>query len=606
MGARNTCHLAPINGATVLVLCAISAWSATCPSFTHMDDITIVNRSTLPVGYYIFGRASSTGLYRSLVHSCRIQQVPGTGSDIVEYTDISDDGHWILYVDSRVPKIVLTLIDGSHRIAVPVDSVEPGFPTIAGFYRRSPLGDEIFYMADSYTLRAVRTTLQDTNVSFGADRTIARLLDPTRLETRVVMNIHDSYGISADQVFGNFCPWNGSSFVWRSGYLTIPLGGTGTATTADLYQWKNDSLQTTNGCQHTMSHDGRYCLANPGSVGSACVPRWNHKGFYITPFRRKGDPPVDIYAENIDVYGTSINWCPAEYRFGTGSEVNFTDWHFSNDTEYVIGAQEGSRSPYHGMWLVAWRTSTWSQLSPDTDSIDVSHPSAYLGAVDSLSFDTATAPVDSGTDTIPHMDPFDPHYRVLSPNGNEVFRAGEACTVRVTSTKHGNAVARVSPDGGLSLFDLPGLTRSIDPLSDSVIVWTIPHWFVSAHPGGGLDSTSLVSDYCQIVIQDYSVDTYRDESDSFFRIIDSGGAWALGRSRSASVPPPRSMTTTRLGFAHAGGVVGHLHDGARFAIYDMRGRFMSGMTGAGTGPHGVPDRVRVLAGGSYVLRVTYP
>ena len=134
-----------------------------------------------------------------------------------------------------------------------------------------------------------------------------------------------------DQLFGTFLETLQNGTTIRTGFLTIPGNGTGTAGSANLYKWANDAVCPYEsdgdywGCAATMSWDGKYCLANSGWVGSVCVPNkksdtaMDHKGFYITKFFRQGvDPPIAIDSQiDSPTYGRSANWCPAKYRIGT-------------------------------------------------------------------------------------------------------------------------------------------------------------------------------------------------------------------------------------------------------------------------------------------------
>ena len=122
-----------------------------------------------------------------------------------------------------------------------------------------------------------------------------------------------------------------------------------------------------------MSHDGQYCIANSAWIGSACVPNkrshgtinpddaMDHKGFYMTRFFRAGDPAANLYTIP-DEHGVSINWCPENYRYGSYSDVDFNGWSFSNNSDYVVGVQQGTLVAA-GVWVVKWGTNTWTCLT---------------------------------------------------------------------------------------------------------------------------------------------------------------------------------------------------------------------------------------------------
>jgi hypothetical protein len=205
-------------------------------------------------------------------------------------------------------------------------------------------------------------------------------------------------------LFETFFPQTPTSFPPQyslPGYITIPGGGTGTATRTNFFQWANSIDSSTYGCGHTMSHDGRFCVSNSGYIGSSCVPNKNavaagnsmdHKGFYVAPFLRSGSPAIDIMTIP-DQHGLSINWCPSTYQYGSYSQVDFGLWSYSNDSGYVIGVQQGngtnSKPAVKSVWLVHWPTNTWTPLTPSTNPAGASGPTYTYPAV----FFTANAGV---------------------------------------------------------------------------------------------------------------------------------------------------------------------------------------------------------------------
>ncbi|MBD3241626.1 MAG: hypothetical protein GF331_13635 [Chitinivibrionales bacterium] len=241
---------------------------------------------------------------------------------------------------------------------------------------------------------ATEVELGATSVTFGSTRIVA---DFNRDEAPATWDAHltaNDYCVVDDNILGLFAlrlpsdpPTVFPNKAVRTSYVTVPNDGLGTAGVEDMYVWVGDNYETLHGCGHTLSHDASYALANSNGIGSACVPNtkndpgMDHKGFYITPFRHTYHEQISL-DEHVDVYGTSINWCPTEYRLGLYSEVDFTDWNFSNSTSYVIGILKGSAIVDLGMsfnlWVVEWAASKWTPLAPHTTSHMFIDPALYL------------------------------------------------------------------------------------------------------------------------------------------------------------------------------------------------------------------------------------
>ncbi len=115
-------------------------------------------------------------------------------------------------------------------------------------------------------------------------------------------------------------------------------------------------------------------------------------------------------------------------------------------------------------------------------------------------------------------------YRVVRPNGGEVFYTGEICSVTVTSEVGANASATIYfGPGALYHFPLPESETSFDPKTDSLQVFTIPEYFLEDRWVDSLedfvaDTISLVSDSCVIQIVDYDNAGYSDFGDCYFAI----------------------------------------------------------------------------------------
>jgi hypothetical protein len=117
----------------------------------------------------------------------------------------------------------------------------------------------------------------------------------------------------------------------------------------------------------------------------------------------------------------------------------------------------------------------------------------------------------------PPLDAFDPEFRIISPNGGEVFHVGDQCTVKVRSLRPVPSALIFVDIGGKSLWPPPFSVMTAELPGDSTInavIFTVPDSFTTY---GGSQVYS-VSDSCLITITDYKTETYTDFSDCYFSI----------------------------------------------------------------------------------------
>ncbi len=416
MGARRQ---TAVLGFWVLGILFSVVWAQECPSYTKNRDSTeafpLGNPVDLPDGFVLFRINTSFGLYHSPLRAYEPTLVPGTEGDNPYSISISDDGEWVFYIDKESEsggRFVVQRLDGSGRM----ESSRWG-ATVGGFYRRSPKGSEIFYLEGEGIAKAVEIDLSGQHASLvnGTERTVADLG-----WRRGLNNVFSgSTTIVGDQLFGREEGYNSYGYFGRTAFITIPDSGRGTAGEEDIFKWASDDTLAVWGCGHTMSHDGAYCLANASLIGTACsaegqggvcvhkdgtiggigcIPNrrsvllhdvgayvdtqhFDHKGFYVTRFWRRGDSAVKI-DDIVDTYGISINWAPPHYRRGEFDEVDFTSWNFANDSRYVAGVLKGTRlrdlGLENGIWIVEWGSNTWTRLTPDTLTGEVDDPAAFI------------------------------------------------------------------------------------------------------------------------------------------------------------------------------------------------------------------------------------
>jgi hypothetical protein len=132
------------------------------------------------------------------------------------------------------------------------------------------------------------------------------------------------------------------------------------------------------------------------------------------------------------------------------------------------------------------------------------------------------------------IDAFDPWFRIISPNGGEVFHVGQQCTVKVCS--------RYRPSGGadmrfviggkayttwqyypgpMNVNSMQGDSAEIALHGDSVVIANI---FATPDTLYQLDTNaeikiSSISDECVLVIGSYNPQYYPDTSDCYFSIV---------------------------------------------------------------------------------------
>jgi len=376
------------------------------------------------------------------------------------------------------------------------------------------------HYADSFTVfdrdgDSLSISLVQTPDSLDLDATVLRWTPADSGRTGVTLTVTDPYGAADTLVIVKRVILNAVPVI-----DTALSGLHDTLRVGFVYRWKDDDYRLVDGCGHTLSHDGALALESPSFlVGSpVCTPR-GHEGFAITPFRRVSDAPVNLYTEHYDVYGISLNWGPYEYRVDPAVDPGWWGWYFGNRNDYVIGRLQKAGSSGNGVWMIDWAASSWTRLTPADSLILVNEPAVYFGDID---FDSSETGSDTDTTVV---DPFDPHYRVVRPNGGELFRTGDPCTVQVTADRSSSARISLLLRGGDDEFMLPGLTASVDPLADSMFYFTIPDTFYryDYNSGtGGYDTVAVspVSDSCAIRLEDYNATAgYADLSDGFFRII---------------------------------------------------------------------------------------
>lgn len=513
----------------------------------------VIDRSALPKGFAVYSNADQGGIFITELNKWNPVKLPGENAR-VSFASLSDDGRWILYSSDS---LYLLRIDGKFRTSVPV----PGESTTSGFLRSSPYASEIFFDSKaSEVLYAMQVSLSDSSVSFGELRVIAQIGPDYQFE--------DYYRLTVckDQIWGAITSVIDGIPKRRSGFITIPESGKGTAKADNVYNFKPDNSEEVFGCNHAMSHDGKYCVASPGTAGetgsfSHCVPA-SHKGFYVTRFYNQTEQPVDV-REHVHRYCESLNWCPSQYHFGEWNEIDFGNYYFTNNNQYLIAGQTGSLSPRKGLWIINWNDNTWYPLNPDDQSINVASCAAFVGEYDSKLLSEIIPGIDT-TDTTGN-DPIG--YKVLKPSGGELFYPGDQCTIQVVSRVDGNAAIKLQFDK--YCFNL--LNRSINPKVDSQIIITIPEFFLSRKIVNGqmvIDTIRPYSTECKIVAEHYNIYVAKTAYSKGFFTIKSKTAI---RPR---IPFPSSSIKTVITHSSINSITDKIFSGklTQIALYDLLGR----------------------------------
>jgi hypothetical protein len=462
-----------------------------CPIIPKIDP-PIKNSSTLPGGLLAYSYSGAGTIFLSPINKWAPVALPGIISS-ANNIFFSDNGHWLLYSNDSC--VFIVNINGKYKTKVPVTS---SFTT-CGFYRSSPYGQEIFYDSkQSEILKAIPVMFSDTSVLFGTERLIADLGNK--------FDFDDYYQINVvkDQIWSGIKPVVNDTSYKRSGFLTIPDSGKGVALPENVYKFSDNNNEEVYGCNHTMSHDGDYCVAIPGHAGetgdfSHCAPA-AHKGFYVTRFYHDKDPPVDT-REQVHRYSYSLNWCPSQYMFGLWDEVDFNLYQFSNNSRILIATQSGSLSPRKGIWAIDWKDNIWYPLSPDSIQIEAIGIAAFIGEYDTHVFDSLLQINDTSTSDTTIKNPIG--YKILRPSAGEFFHPGDQCTIKVVSVENGNASIKLQFDKyGFNLFQ-----TAVNPKKDSIFTYIIPPYFLSRRIHNGVLYTDTLrpnSSRCRIAVEHYT------------------------------------------------------------------------------------------------------
>lgn len=386
--------------------------AAQCPTYNHTATITGA-RSEVPKGWYVFMKHGQNGIYKSDLRQFNPVMIPNTSNDEPHALDISPDGRWIAYASFKddpntepvsVPYIIR--VDGQFKTKMPISSInindDEFWPYWATFLRGGA-EPQLLYANFMTELRVKPVTLPaDGAPLFGDDRVIFEVPGFRSFFTDggVAFWSHGTVQLAGDQAYGVWVvPVQGTA-VMRSDFLTLPDGGASVANWSNMYPWVGDIPNPDDpdgsyyGCGQTMSHDGQYCVSNPGFVGKdlpGCLPgkyssgpygTMDHKGFMVQRFLRADETPIAWHDQVNAGVALSFNWCPEEFRVGDYEEVDFNDWYFGNRNDYVVGALVGRDLGKYGLnssiYLIEWKTNTWTELTDPSNGVIYDEPAVFF------------------------------------------------------------------------------------------------------------------------------------------------------------------------------------------------------------------------------------
>ena len=154
-----------------------------------------------------------------------------------------------------------------------------------------------------------------------------------------------------------------------------------------------------------------------------------------------------------------------------------------------------------------------------------------------------------------------PFYRVISPNGGEVYRIGDTVIVKLESDSFGQAgVTLFLGRNSLPLNGLMGYNGSFNPFVNPVSRFVIPDSFLVQSWNATTNTMEntypkTVSSQCRLFVGKYNQeDQYNDYSDTTFTILPRSTSTLPGNVRGAALKQQPAGSTSNTGCGNGFGL----------------------------------------------------
>ncbi|MBD3390461.1 MAG: hypothetical protein GF410_00450 [Chitinivibrionales bacterium] len=241
---------------TIIAAAVLTLWTSAafaCADFVKKDQVSIGSQADVPAGWFVYSLFEESGIYRSPTTAFDRQLIPNTDDGVPTCIDITEDGEWLVYLNTNILKAYLIRPDGSGKIEVPTPGCGGDFPRACGVYRNSPHGSEIFYVSTYGEIRATQVDLSGGTPQFGSSRTVARISNGGTSDRP----LFKTYGwltelaVNGSHIFSQRVDVTGG-FNMNIMFLTIPDNGNGTASYNDRWDFTHMPSTSIYGCGMTI------------------------------------------------------------------------------------------------------------------------------------------------------------------------------------------------------------------------------------------------------------------------------------------------------------------------------------------------------------------
>ncbi|HUI91761.1 MAG TPA: immunoglobulin domain-containing protein [Chitinivibrionales bacterium] len=281
--------------------------------------------------------------------------------------------------------------------------------------------------------------------------------------------------------------------------VTFTVVATGNPTLA--YQWHKDSANI------------------PGAIYSSftiAAVTFEDSGYYDVVVTNSAGKVISNAAKlsvNSALVAPNFTLQPLSQEKTIGEPVTFTASADGNPSPTYQWRKDGANIA--GATAASYTISSVVLNSAGSYSVVAANSQGSLASNAALLLVTAGCPFP---DTAQHLDPLDPAYHIITPNGGETFHVGQPCTLIVWSRLSGSAeIALVIGPSSLTPpedFGAWGTTFSADSSYDTV-VFTVPDSLWDKY---SFQNVSSITDSCLFNVTYYKYPQFGDYSDCYFRI----------------------------------------------------------------------------------------